>query len=621
MLENVHKNNMLTLQNPDNTGLRNRIRHMFAKPIEQMVSLNHCNDFYNSLPEKENLQQFFRSILTALDITVVSNRKEISAIPDTGPLVVVSNHPFGAIEGIILAELFLSIRPDIKVMANYLLNHIPQMKQLLIPVNPFKSEKSAHTNIGSIRHATQWVKQGGALLIFPSGAVSHFHFSRREISDPPWNPVVSKIVHKTKASVLPVYFNGSNGKLFQCLGMINPWLRTALLPRELLNKRRRRIEMNIGNVLPYKQLRKYDADVLLTAYLRWRTYLLGNKINHNSKPFSNDRIDKTRFTRPVAAALDPVICRLEVNQLPSNQLLIKSGANTVWIAQSGQIPRLLLEIARLREVSFRQAGEGTGQLMDMDLFDTHYLHLFIWNNETDQIIGAYRLGCTDKILENIGPGGLYTSTLFHSHRDFHGKIGPAIELGRSFVRPEYQKTFAPLLLLWRGIGRFISQHPRYRMLYGPASISRDYSDFSRKLIASSLLRHHRAEGITELVRPRSSASHLKPIRLRGCRNGWETQFCRDIGEINSAICDIESDHKGIPVLLKHYLKLGGRLIAFNEDKHFADTLDGLIVVDLLQTDPSSLVRYMGATGADTFLKYHSTLCGQESFADPIPETA
>lgn len=283
MLENIQKNATFTLRKQfQDTGLRNRVRHLFAKPFEQLISLDRCNDLYDHLPEKENLQQFFGSVLRALDVTVLANEKEKAAIPKTGPLVVVSNHPFGAIEGIILAELFLSIRPDIKVMANFMLNRIPQMKPLLIPVNPFKSNKSAHANIGSIRYATQWVKGGGALLIFPSGAVSHFHFSRREISDPPWNPVVSKIVHKTQAPVLPIYFSGSNGKLFQVMGMVHPWLRTALLPRELLNKRRRQIEMKIGNVLPYSQMKKFDVEDRLTPYLRWRTYLLGNTVAADS---------------------------------------------------------------------------------------------------------------------------------------------------------------------------------------------------------------------------------------------------------------------------------------------------------------------------------------------------
>ncbi|MFH0729523.1 MAG: GNAT family N-acyltransferase [Pseudomonadota bacterium] len=621
MLENIHKTAAFTLRNRfQDTGLRNRVRHLFVKPIEQLISLDRCNDLYDHLPEKENLQQFFGSILRALDVTVLVNEKEKSAIPKTGPLVVVSNHPFGAIEGIILAELFLSIRPDIKVMANSMLNRIARMNPLLIPVNPFKSSKSAHANIGSIRYATQWVNQGGVLLIFPSGAVSHFHFTRREISDPPWNPVAGKIVRKTQAPVLPVYFSGSNGKLFQVLGMVHPWLRTALLPRELLNKRRRRIEMKIGNVLPYGQLKKFDGEDRLTPYLRWRTYLLGNTAADDSGWRKKNPTEKAVSDRPVAAALDSAICRMEVDRLPRCQQLVKSGPNTVWLAQSGQIPRLLLEIARLRELSFRRAGEGTGQMMDMDAFDAHYLHLFIWNDETNEIIGAYRLGCTDKILANFGPSGLYTSTLFHSHRDFHHKIGPAIELGRSFVKPEYQKTFAPLLLLWRGIGHYIAKNPKYRTLYGPVSISRDYCDFSRNLMASSLMRHHRAEGVIDMVRPQFS-SWSKPIRLRGCETGWETEFCRDMDEINSAIREIEADHKGIPILLKHYLKLGGRLIAFNEDKNFNEALDGLIVVDLFQTDRRTLTRYMGADGATFFVNYHTFLSDNGSETVPLPRTA
>jgi putative hemolysin len=280
----------------------------------------------------------------------------------------------------------------------------------------------------------------------------------------------------------------------------------------------------------------------------------------------------------------------------------------------------MLEIARLRELSFRLAGEGTGQSMDLDAFDVHYRHLFIWNDDTRQIIGAYRLGCTDSILEHYGPGGLYTSTLFHSHRDFHRKIGHAIELGRSFVRPEYQKTYAPLLLLWKGIGHYVARHPKYRTLFGPVSISRDYNDFSRTLIAASLMRHHPAEGVAGMVHPRSP-SNLKPIRLKGCKTGWETEFCRDMEEINSVVRDIEGDHKGIPILLKQYLNIGGRLIAFNEDNQFNNALDGLIVVDLLQTDRKSLIRYMGKAGTKAFETYHSFFRDNGPDASPLPKSA
>jgi putative hemolysin len=214
-LETVNKSNVFRLRNGQNAGLGNRIRDLFAKPIEQLVSLDRCHDFYSRLPEGGDLRHFLRSILNALDVTVLADEKSISAVPKTGPLVVVSNHPFGAIEGIILAERFLSIRPDIKVMANVLLNRIAQMKPMLIAVNPFPSEKSAHANIGALRSATQWVQQGGALLLFPSGVVSHFQFSHGDVSDPAWNPIVGKIVHKTQAPVLPIYFGGSNGKLFE----------------------------------------------------------------------------------------------------------------------------------------------------------------------------------------------------------------------------------------------------------------------------------------------------------------------------------------------------------------------------------------------------------------------
>jgi putative hemolysin len=257
----------------------------------------------------------------------------------------------------------------------------------------------------------------------------------------------------------------------------------------------------------------------------------------------------------------------------------------------------------LRETSFRQAGEGTGKDRDLDAFDRHYLHLFIWNEERCEIVGAYRIGQTDRILAEKGRKGLYTGTLFRSSMEFYQKIGPALEMGRSFVRPEYQKSYSPLLLLWKGIGAFVARHPRYRTLFGPVSISRDYSDLSRRLIASTLMRHSQAEELALMVRPRKPA-RLGPVRIRGCSETTHDVDFKDLKEVCSVIADIEIGPKDVPVLLRQYLNLGGRILSFNIDKVFSDVMDVLVVVDLLRSDRKALERYMGAEGLFRFLAHH-----------------
>ena len=300
----------------------------------------------------------------------------------------------------------------------------------------------------------------------------------------------------------------------------------------------------------------------------------------------------------IVPAIPKSLLKAEVEALPSDQLLAASGNFTVHSARAGQMPWCLQEIGRLRELTFRAAGEGTGKASDIDLFDTYYLHLFVWDAKAEAIVGAYRMGLADEILARYGKRGLYTQSLFKYGPRVLRTLNPAIELGRSFVRTEYQRNFAPLLLLWRGIGRFVARSPRYAVLFGPVSISNSYEPLSRQLIVDYLKANSIEAGLARHVKPR------RPFRARGPADGAELSGLADIEELSRAVERIEPDHKGVPILLKHYLKLGGRVLGFNTDDQFGDALDGLILVDLRTSDPRVLARYMGEEGAAEFLAYH-----------------
>ncbi|MDA8142199.1 MAG: lysophospholipid acyltransferase family protein [Desulfobacteraceae bacterium] len=552
-----------------------------------------------------------RQILKHLSITSVVTSQDKEKIPSKGPCIVVANHPFGAIEGIILAEMLLSIRPDVKIMANYLLNRLPQLQSLTIAVDPFEGNGAAQANLGPLRKAMRWVKEGSLLLVFPAGEVSHFQYLHREVSDPPWSHIVARVVHHAHASVVPIYFKSRNGNLFQAAGMLHPRLRTILLARELLRQRGKSIHYKIGNPISYRWLQKYTEDDCLMAYLRWRTYIMGHRRPPLLKRSGGPGFSLGPNQQPLALPQAPKICRKEIECLPEDQLLVQSGSFSVWVAQAPQIPHTMLEIGRLRELSFRLAKEGTGRPLDIDRFDQYYLHLFIWNEESEEIVGAYRLGRTDQILAEFGRKGLYTQTLFHSRIDFFQKLGPALEMGRSFIRPEYQKSYSSLLLLWRGIGTYISKNPQYRMLFGPVSISSDYSDLSRQLLATTLLRNSQAKDLALLVQPRKPAP-LRPVRIKGCDRTTHDFHFQDFKEVCSVVSDIEFEQKDVPVLLRQYLNLGGQLLSFNIDKLFSRVMDGLIVVDLLQTDHKTLERYMGLDGVNTFLCHHCDTNEKES---------
>jgi putative hemolysin len=291
----------------------------------------------------------------------------------------------------------------------------------------------------------------------------------------------------------------------------------------------------------------------------------------------------------------------EVGQLPAEQALVHSGPYLCLLAPAGQIPLLLYEVGRLRELTFRAAGEGTGYAIDLDWFDLSYLHLVLWNQDAREVVGAYRLGQTDVLLPRFGQQGLYTSTLFTYETELLEYLTPALELGRSFVRPEYQKAYPALFLLWRGIAQFVVRHPRYKRLFGAVSMSNEYDELSRQLLVSFLQFNKSSPDLARLVRAKTPPP-VRPAAGRGPGGHWLQG--KEIGDVAALISEIEAGQKGVPILLKQYLRLGGKVLGFNRDVRFGDVIDGLVLVDLTQTGQKVLARYMGRQGAASFLAYH-----------------
>jgi putative hemolysin len=480
-------------------------------------------------------------------------------------------------------------------MANSFLDRIPALREHSIFVDPFGGDSATRANIRGIRQSIEWVRNGGMLVIFPAGEVSHVTFGEPRVVDPAWSSTVARIIRKTGAPALPVYFDGRNSALFQIAGLIHPRLRTVMLPRELLRRRGKILPMRIGSPIAFSRLREIADDEAMTAYLRERTYFLAHRVagvaNRAPLPRAAARHEKI----VPAGSVDRL--REEVERLPAERILVTHGDYVVAYSPADAIPLVLREIGRLRELAFRAAGEGTGFAIDLDRFDHHYDHLFLWNRASAEIIGAYRIGRADAIAAKAGLDGLYTATLFRYGRELLPSLGGALELGRSFVAPAHQRNFNALLLLWKGIGGYVLRHPGYRTLFGPVSISRDFSTTSRELIATFLRRHLTDPSLARHVRPRV------PFACRGTFNGGPLLpgSIGTLDELGSLVEEMEGGDRGIPVLLRHYLKLGGKLLGLNVDREFHDVLDALIAVDLTRTDPALLARYMGREGAEEFL--------------------
>jgi putative hemolysin len=527
-------------------------------------------------------------VLDCLQVRCEVASADLAHVPQRGPTVVVANHPFGVLEAVALVTVLRGIRPDVCVLANELVCSIPELSGVLIPVDVLRGSRRA--NASGIRRAIEFVRGGGLLLVFPAGAVSHFHWRERAAVDPPWHPEIARLIRlcakRTEISIVPAFIPGSNSLLFQAAGQVHSALRTALLARELFNKKHRVIEVRVGHSIGSEKLAGLPGDRDRIEYLRWRTYLLAcrGKFRANTrKPLHRS------VAGPQTAVIGPPppeMLAAEVEALPPRCVLDRSGDLRVFLATAAEIPLTLREIGRLREITFRQAGEGTGQATDLDRFDAGYLHLFLWNATRREIAGAYRLSPADRAED------LYTQTLFQFDQRFLRAMGPAVELGRSFIRAEYQKGFAPLLLLWKGIGKFIAANPQYKTLFGPVSISNQYQPLSRELMIAFLTKHASLSDWMDMVRPRHPKAAAAASR------------CDDVQELSNVVRDIEPARAGIPVLLRQYLKLGGKLLGFSVDPEFSNALDGLIVVDLTRTEPKLLERYLGKAEATVFLNFH-----------------
>ena len=570
----------------------------FAGKLIPLEEARHLYHRVRSAPQGFRLE----NLLAEMKVDLAVQASDLERIPAKGPLVAVANHPFGVLDGAALGVLLSRVRPDVKVLTNSLLEGIPELREHCIFVDPFHAESSAERNLKALKQAIEWLRRGGALAVFPAGEVSQWNVLQGQVTDPAWSHVAARLVRTTGASALPVFFCGHNSVTFQLLGLLNPRLRTLLLLQEFLQQRGSKVKVRVGTPVPAELIADIDTDEKATEYLRRRTYLLSHRGRKTLSLPSKVRSALPRKAQdPIAPAVPQSFIIDDVNALPAGRLLIETAEFAVYAARAPELPHLLEELGRLREITFRAAGEGTGRSADLDHFDAYYWHLLLWNKQKQELAGAYRAGNTDEIIRKHGVKGLYTHTVFRYDEQLFLKIGSALELGRSFVRTEYQRQYAPLLLLWKGIARFVAAHPATPVLFGAVSISNDYSRLSREMIVRYFEQREDGREFADLIHPRT------PFRVPKLRP-WDCRaVCtalRDLDELAESISDVEVDGKGVPVLIKQYAKVGGKLVGFNLDRKFSDVVDGLVIVDLRETEPQVLERYMGKEGYASFCRFH-----------------
>ena len=529
---------------------------------------------------------------------VVSPEDE-ARIPRSGSLLVVCNHAYGGADPQVIATLLDRVRPDVRFVANRMMADLPPVRGRIFAASVLDERDAARANVRMLRQVIDWLDDGHCVVVFPAGEVSHFTWRRWRAVDGHWQTQVARVARRTNATVLPIFVDGCNRLRFQLLGLVHPIFRTIMLVREYAAaaRRRRAIRLVVGTPIPADEVLAQGDEDDIMKYLRVRTYLL------------RTRLDRPRHAPPTLASPLPVPDRsqhepaelaAELAGLPPEDMLLRSGEFEVWCTRSERIPLTMLEIGRLREISFRSVGEGTGKAIDIDRFDARYHQMLVWNSRTHEVVGGYRLGFTDQILREQGIDGLYTSTLFAYPPSAVAALGPAVELGRSWVAPAWQRKPAPLLLLWKGLARVAVRDPRYAIMFGPVSISDEYQSMSKKLILAFLERHRAVNAFAERIRPRHPPDTTPFL-------DWDPDHTRAVvrsaDDVERIVREIEANGRSVPVLLRQYLKLNAKPIAFNVDPDFGNVVDALMYMDLRIMPPRLQDFYFGE-GIERFRAFH-----------------
>ncbi len=567
--------------NTDKYGFLGTFSGWLLMKVLKISTLNKIYDKHKHLSELE----FLNAILDEFQIKFEIPEEDLKRLPKEGPYITVSNHPLGGIDGILLLKLMLEREPNFKIIANFLLHRIAPMKPYIMPVNPFENHKDSKSSVVGIKETLRHLSDGKPLGIFPAGEVSTYKDGKL-IVDKPWEEGAIKIIKKANVPVVPIYFHAQNSKLFYTLSKINDTLRTAKLPSELLTQKNRTIKVRIGKPISVAEQAEYTEISDFCEFLRRKTYMLSHAFEEESKL----QLPKLSIPKPPKQIVKPAnhseIIE-EINALKEGDFrLLQSKNYQVFLTTAEKIPNILHEIGRLREITFREVGEGTNEAIDLDKYDQYYHHMFLWDDEAQMIAGAYRMGLGNGIYKKHGIEGFYLHELFRFEPELHGMMSQSIEMGRAFIISEYQQKPMPLFLLWKGIVHTTLRHPEHKYLIGGVSISNQFSDFSKSLMIEFMKSHYYDPYVAQYVHPKKEFK----VKLKDADKDFvfnETEA--DLNKFDKIIDEVEPGSLRLPVLIKKYIKQNARVVAFNVDPLFNNSVDGLMYIRIADL-PESTVK-------------------------------
>lgn len=577
--------------------------------LMKALNISKLNQIYDRNKHLSDLE-FINALLEEFEVRFEIPEEDLKRIPKTGAFITISNHPLGGIDGILLLKLLLEHRPDFKIIANFLLHRIEPLKPYVMPVNPFETRKDIKSSIGGFKEALKHLKDGKPLGIFPAGEVSTLKDGKM-IVDKVWEEAAMKLVKKANVPVVPIYFHAKNSKLFYRMAKVSDTLRTAKLPSELLTQKERLIKVRIGNPISVEDQKEYSSLLAYTEFLRKKTYMLSNPYG---KKKLLDNIPKTlKFPKPPKKITGPISVEAmekEIEALRENDKRLLTSKNyEVFLSKADAIPNILQEIGRLREVTFREVGEGTNNSTDLDKFDSYYHHMFLWDNEARKLAGAYRMGMGSEIFKRFGINGFYLQDLFRFEPELYGMMSESIEMGRAFIIKEYQLRPMPLFLLWKGIVHTTLRFPEHNYLIGGVSISNKFSDFSKSLMIEFMKSNYYDPYIAQYIKPKKEYK----VKLKDADKDFVfDESAADLNKFDKIIDEVEPGSLRIPVLIKKYIKQNAKVIAFNVDPLFNNAIDGLMYIRIADLPESTVKPVMEEFQAELEKKYFDSQNEPES---------
>lgn len=552
----------------------------------RVLRISKIDKIYRKHKNKKDLE-FLNTVLSEFHIQFEIPQEDLKRIPKEGAFISISNHPLGGIDGVLLLKLLLETRPDFKIMSNFLLHRIEPLQPYTLLVNPFENHKEAKSSLTGIKSSLQHLMEGNSLGIFPAGEVSTYRDGKLLV-DKPWEESAVKLIRNAKVPVVPIYFHAKNSKLFYFLSKISDTLRTAKLPSELFSQKNRVIKVRIGRPISVEDQEAFEDLPSFTEFLRKKTYMLANPFEKQAtKLINTQHLKLNKQPKKITSQRDVDSFVKEVENLRTKELrLLESKNYEVFLAGAEDIPNLLHEIGRLREITFRDVGEGTNNAIDLDNFDTYYQHLFLWDRDAKCLVGAYRMGIGRHIYDKYGISGFYIHTLFRFEPELYNMMAQTIEMGRAFIIKDYQQKPMPLFLLWKGIVHVTLRYPDHKYLMGGVSISEQFSEFSKSLMIEFMKSHYYDPYIAQYVHPKKEYK----VKLKDADKDFVFDAAKaDMQKFDKVIDEIEPGALRIPVLIKKYVKQNARVIAFNVDPMFNNSVDGLMYIKVSDL-PESTVK-------------------------------